>query len=110
GRPEGEEWDYVLVSNILHDNPAERNERIVAEAASLLAPGGSLVIYEWVIDEGRTSPPGVASFTPMMVIENEGGWTWTEAEIGAWIEAAGLKVRPMNRGAGPIAAIRADRP
>ncbi len=109
GRPEGEEWDYVLVSNILHDNPAERNQRIIAEAASLLAPGGSLVIYEWVIDEGRTSPPGVASFTPMMVIENEGGWTWTEAEIGAWIEAAGLEARPMSRGGGPIAAIRADR-
>ncbi|MCO5314843.1 MAG: methyltransferase domain-containing protein [Solirubrobacterales bacterium] len=110
GRPEGELWDYVLVSNILHDNPAERNARIIAEAASLLAPGGSLVIYEWVIDEGRTSPPGVASFTPMMVIENEGGWTWTEAEIGEWIEAAGLRARPMNRGQGPIAAIRADQP
>lgn len=110
GMPEEEAWDYVLLSNILHDNPAERNERLVAEAASLLAPGGSLIIYEWVVDEGRTSPPGVASFTPMMMIENEGGWTWTEAEIGAWIEAAGLKPRPMNRGAGPIAAIRAEGP
>lgn len=110
GRPGGEEWDYVLLSNILHDNPAEQNERIIREAASLLAPGGSLVIYEWVIDEGRTSPPGVASFTPMMVIENEGGWTWTEAEIGGWIGAAGLSARPMSRGQGPIAAIRADRP
>lgn len=89
GMPEDEAWNYVLVSNILHDNPAERNERLVAEAASLLAPGGSLIIYEWVIDEGRTSPPGVASFTPMMMIENEGGWTWTEAEIGAWIEEVG---------------------
>ncbi|MBN8866344.1 MAG: methyltransferase domain-containing protein [Solirubrobacterales bacterium] len=110
GRPDGETWDYVLVSNILHDHPAEENERIVREAAGLVAPGGSLVIYEWVIDEGRTSPPGVASFTPMMVIENEGGWTWTEAEIGAWIEAAGLEARPVNRGPGPIAVIRADRP
>ncbi|MCB0863724.1 MAG: methyltransferase domain-containing protein [Solirubrobacterales bacterium] len=107
GRPEGEEWDYVLVSNILHDHPAEENERIIREAAGLLAPGGSLVIYEWVIDEGRTSPPGVASFTPMMVIENEGGWTWTEAEIGEWIRAAGLEPRPISQGPGPIAVIRA---
>ncbi len=109
GRPEGEEWDYVLVSNILHDRPAEVNERIVREAAGLLAPGGSLVIYEWVIDEGRTSPPGVASFTPMMVIENEGGWTWTENEIGEWIRAAGLEPRPVSKGPGPIAVIRAER-
>jgi len=110
GRPEGEQWDYVLASNILHDHPAGTNRRIVAEAAELLAPGGSLIVYEWVIDEGRTSPPGVASFTPMMVIENEGGWTWTEAEIGELMSDAGLEPRPMNRGEGPIAVIRATKP
>lgn len=110
GRPEGEQWDYVLVANILHDHPAGENERIVREAAGLLAPGGSLIIYEWVIDEGRTSPPGVAAFTPMMVIENEGGWTWTEAEIGAWLTAAGLEPEPIRQGPGPIAVIRAARP
>lgn len=107
GRPEGEQWDYVLVSNILHDRPAAENERIIREAAGLLAPGGSLVIYEWVIDEGRTSPPGVASFTPMMVIENEGGWTWTESEIGEWIRSADLEPEPISQGPGPIAVIRA---
>ena len=110
GRPEGEDWDYILISNILHDRPAEENERIIREAAGLLAPGGSLVIYEWVIDEGRTSPEGVAKFTPMMVIENEGGWTWTEAEIGQWIESAGLRPRPISQGPGPIAVLRAERP
>ncbi|MCB0857443.1 MAG: methyltransferase domain-containing protein [Solirubrobacterales bacterium] len=109
GRPEGEEWDYVLISNILHDHPAEENRRIIKEAAGLLAPGGSLIVYEWVIDEGRTSPAGVASFTPMMVIENAGGWTWTEAEIGEWIEEAGLTPRPLSQGPGPIAVIRAER-
>jgi SAM-dependent methyltransferase len=110
GRPDGEQWDYLLVSNILHDNPAEVNGRIIAEAADLLRPGGTLIIYEWVIDEGRTSPPGAASFTPMMVIENEGGWTWTEAEIAGWLTAAGLEPSPINRGGGPIAVIRATRP
>lgn len=109
GRPEGEDWDYVLISNILHDRPAGENERIIREAAGLLAPGGSLVIYEWVIDEGRTSPPGVASFTPMMVIENEGGWTWSEHEIGEWIRAAGLTPQPVSKGPGPIAVIKASR-
>ena len=110
GRPEGETWDYVLVSNILHDHPAERSAKYVAEAASLVAPGGSLVIYEWVIDPGRTSPDGVAKFTPMMLVENEGGWTWTEEEIDGWITDAGLTPEPMNRGFGPIAVIRGSRP
>jgi SAM-dependent methyltransferase len=106
GRPEGEEWDYVLVSNILHDHPAGKNRRLVAEAASLLKPGGSLIVYEWVIDPSRTSPEGVAKFTAMMVVENEGGWTWTEEEIADWMDAAGLEPQPMKRGFGPIAVIR----
>jgi SAM-dependent methyltransferase len=108
GRPEGEQWDWVLLANILHDHPAERCRRYVQEAASLLAPGGSLVIYEWVIDEGRASPPGVAKFTAMMVVENEGGWTWTEAEIAGWLRDAGLEPLAMERGFGPIAVIRAS--
>ena len=110
GRPEGESWDYVLLANILHDHPAERCERYVREAASLLEPGGSLIVYEWVIDPGRTSPPGVAKFTAMMVVENEGGWTWTEDEIAAWITAAGLQPQPMKRGYGPIGVITAKKP
>jgi len=109
GRPEDEGWDYILLSNILHDHPADRCARYVREAASLLAPGGSLVIYEWVIDPGRTSPPGVAKFTPMMVVENEGGWTWSEEEISGWMIDAGLEAEAMKRGFGPIAVIRATR-
>lgn len=109
GRPEGEEWDYVLLSNILHDHPAETNERLMKEAASLLSQGGSVIVYEWVIDPGRMSPEGVAKFTAMMVVENEGGWTWTESEIGAWMESAGLEPQPIVRGSGPIAVVRASR-
>ena len=110
GRPEGEEWDVLLLANILHDHPAERNARYVKEAAGLLKAGGTLLIYDWVIDEGRTSPDGVALFTPMMVIENEGGWTWSEGEIGQWLTDAGLTAERLNRGHGPIAVIRARKP
>lgn len=110
GRPEGEEWDCVLLANILHDHPAGRNAGYVREAAGLLRDGGTLLIYEWVIDEGRTSPEGVALFTPMMLIENEGGWTWSEEEIGRWLSDAGLEPEPLNRGHGPIAVIRATKP
>lgn len=107
GRPDGEQWDVVLLSNILHDHPADRNRRYLQEAASLVAPGGSLLIYEWVIDPGLTSPASVAIFTPMMLVENEGGWTWTEEEIASWLSEAGLEPKPMRRGHGPIAAISA---
>lgn len=110
GRPEGETWDYVLLANILHDNPPERCRELVAEAAGLLVPGGTLVIYEWVLDEDGVNPPDVALFAPMMLIENEGGGTWTEAEIAEWCQAAGLEKPTLRRNPGPIAALTAKKP
>ncbi len=106
GRPDGEQWDYILLSNILHDHPAKWNAKFVERAASLLAPGGTLIVYEWVIDPDRISPDGVAKFTAMMVVENEGGWTWSEDEIAGWINEAGLEAQPINRAFGPIAVIK----
>lgn len=110
GRPEGETWDYVLLANILHDHPPERCQELVAEAAGLLAPGGTLVIYEWVLGEDGVSPADVALFAPMMLIENEGGGTWTEAEIAAWCAQAGLVNLKLRRNPGPIAALTANNP
>ena len=109
GRPAGERWDAVLLANVLHDHPAERCRAIVASAAGLLAPGGTLLVYEWVLDE-EGGPPAVALFDLMMLVENEGGAAWTAARLSAWLEAAGLAGIELRRGAGPIAVLRASTP
>lgn len=110
GRPADEKWDYVLLANILHDHPPDRCREIVAEAAGLLVPGGTLLVYEWVLGPDAVSPPPVALFALMMLVENEGGGTWTEDEIGGWAREAGLEPEPLHRDAGPIAVLRASRP
>jgi SAM-dependent methyltransferase len=110
GLPEGEAWDVLLVANILHDHPAERCRELLGEATALLRPGGALLVYEWVIDPDRAGPPAAALFTPMMLVENEGGFTWTEAEIVAWIEEAGCVGAALRGASGPISVLRAERP
>jgi SAM-dependent methyltransferase len=110
GRPDGEQWDHVLLANLLHDHPPARCRELIAEAAGLLAPGGTLLIYDWVLGEDGVSPPDVALFALMMLVENEGGGTWTEAQIRAWVEEAGLHPEPLRRNPGPIAVLRASRP
>ncbi len=110
GRPGDERWDFVLLANILHDHPPERCRRYLAEAASLLEPGGTLLVYEWVIGEGDPQPPALAMFSLMMLVENEGGGTWSEAEIGEWVAEAGLVDVGLRRGGGPISVLRAQRP
>lgn len=106
GRPDGESWDAVLLANILHDHPAEECRRLVAEAAGLLAPGGTLLLYEWVLDEDRDGPPDVALFAVMMLVENEGGAAYTAGELSGWLEEAGLQGVEVRSGAGPIAVVR----
>jgi hypothetical protein len=110
GRPPAERWDVVLLANILHDHPAGRCQAIVATAAALLAPGGTLLVYEWALDDVGGGPPAVALFDLMMLVENEGGAAWPAAQLTAWLEEAGLTAVRVRRGAGPIAVLRATAP
>jgi SAM-dependent methyltransferase len=110
GRPPTERWDAILLANVLHDHPADRCQAIVGTAAGLLAPGGALLVYEWVLDEGGDTPPAVALFDLMMLVENEGGAAWTASELTAWLQAAGLTGVELRRDGGPIAVLRATAP
>ena len=109
GRPAGEEWDVVLVANVLHDVPPAAARRIVAAAAGLLRPGGLLVAYEWLLDEAGDGPPDVAMFALMMMVENDGGSAYTASQVEGWMAEAGLAEVETRRGAGPIAAVRGRR-
>jgi hypothetical protein len=82
----------------------------VATAAGLLAPGGTLLVYEWALDDDGHGPPAVALFDLMMLVENEGGAAWPAARLSAWLEAAGLTGVRLRRGAGPIAVLRGTAP
>ena len=110
GRPAGERWDAVLLANVLHDHPADRARAIVATAAGLLAPGGTLLVYEWALDDDGAGPPAVALFDLMMLVENEGGAAWPAATLSGWLRAAGLTGIKLRRGAGPIAVLRGTAP
>ena len=110
GRPPGERWEAVLLANVLHDYPAERGPAIVATGAGLLASGGTLLVYEWALDDDGDGPPAVALFDLMMLVENEGGAAWPAARLSAWLEAAGLTGVGLRRGAGPIAVLRGTAP
>jgi hypothetical protein len=63
-----------------------------------------------VLDEDGDTPPAVALFDLMMLVENEGGATWTASELTAWLQAAGLTRVELHRGGGPIAVLGATAP
>jgi predicted O-methyltransferase YrrM len=91
----GGPWDLVLVSNFLHIFPAGANRRLVARCAAALAPGGRLVVKDFLLDPGATSPLFGALFAVNMLVSTEGGDGYTAETVAAWMEDAGLEPQPI---------------
>ena len=87
----GSGFDLVLLSAIVHMNDAEQNRRLVARAAAALDPGGQLVVQDFIMGPNRTRPALGALFALNMLVATARGDSYTAAEIGGWMRAAGLK-------------------
>lgn len=86
----GEGYDLVLLSAICHMLDPEGNRDLVGRCAKALAPGGRLVIREFLLDPDRAGPPVAAVFALNMLVGTPRGAAYTEAECRSWMEAAGL--------------------
>ncbi|HUH65824.1 MAG TPA: methyltransferase [Syntrophales bacterium] len=84
-------YDVAWLSQILHAEGPEECEKIVAKAASVLKPGGLLLIHEFILDDGRNSPLHAALFSLNMLLGTSSGRSYTEGEIKEMLARAGAK-------------------
>jgi len=87
----GSGYDLVLLSAIVHMNDEQRNRRLIARATASLNRGGQLVVQDFIMEPDRTRPAVGAVFALNMLVATAHGDSYTEAEIGGWMRAAGLK-------------------
>ncbi|MGB9609406.1 MAG: methyltransferase [Bryobacteraceae bacterium] len=104
----GSGYDLVLLSAICHMLSPEENRSLLARCFRALAPGGRLLIRDFILDPGKTSPPQAALFAVNMLVNTRGGSTYTEEEYTAWLREAGF-AGISREAAGLIAAVRAAR-
>ena len=90
-------YDVVWISQILHgDTPAEA-AKLVVDAGKLCAPGGLLIIQDFVLDNDRRGPAHPALFGLNMLVGTEGGQTYTWTEIESMLRDAGaVSVRRLE--------------
>ncbi len=88
----GAGYDLVLLSNVLHLESPEQNADLIRRAAECLAPGGRLLIHDWVVDDTRTSPPDLAVQAMVLLVCTEQGDCHTLEEYGSWVSQAGLRL------------------
>ncbi len=86
----GEDFDMVLLSQIIHSNSPDENEALIAKCVSALNDGGRLVIQDFIVDDDRTDPPWAVTFALNMLVGTGGGDTYTEGEVRGFMQNARL--------------------
>ncbi|MDL2260380.1 FAD-dependent oxidoreductase, partial [Deltaproteobacteria bacterium OttesenSCG-928-K17] len=83
-------FDAVWLSQVLHGEKPADAARLVARGASVLNPGGLLNVQEFILNDDRRGPAQPALFSLNMLVQTPGGQAYTEGEIKAMMEGAGL--------------------
>lgn len=106
----GHGYDLALVSAICHMLGPGENEDLLQRVWRALAPGGRVVIQDFIVGPDGTKPAHAALFAVNMLVGTQAGRTYSEAEYTAWLEAAGFSdVRRVGL-PGPSDLIVGSRP
>jgi SAM-dependent methyltransferase len=105
--PEG--CDAVLISNVLHDWDVAECESLVARCGGVLAPGGQLLIHNYILNDSMDGPLAVAMHSVALFCATQGR-VYSGAETAAWVRKAGLEAtgafRPTLAHMGVMAATK----
>ena len=82
----GKDYDLVLISSIIHSLDEEENLQVLARIKEALNPGGLLVIRDFLVDDSHTQPTQAAIFAVNMLVNTQGGRTYSFKEIAGWLK------------------------
>jgi hypothetical protein len=93
--------EVLTMGHILHDWNLEEKQALIAKAYDALPTGGALIVYESIIDDGRSQNVFGLLMSLNMLIETPGGFDYTAAECMEWMRAAGFTSTRAEHLAGP---------
>ncbi|HVN05039.1 MAG TPA: methyltransferase [Bryobacteraceae bacterium] len=86
----GAGFDLALVSAICHMLGEDENRDLLRRCREALAPGGRLVIQDFILDEDKTAPRMAALFSLNMLVGTERGASYNATEYATWLREAGF--------------------
>lgn len=106
----GSGHNIATLGHILHAMGASDGRQLLKKTYDATAPGGTIAIAEFLVNDERTSPPGGLIFAVNMLVATEHGNAYSFNEIAGWLTAAGF-INPRTLEApGPSPLILADKP
>jgi hypothetical protein len=105
----GTGYDVATLGHILHSEGEARSRKLLAKVFAALAPGGTIAIAEFLVNEDRRGPVGGLFFAVNMLVNTENGDTYSFAEISSWLEEAGFVDARLVEAPGPSPMILATK-
>jgi SAM-dependent methyltransferase len=105
-------YDLVIVGNLCHLLDESANRRLLSRAARWLAPGGTVAIIDFLLNERGDSPRGVALYAVELVRRTPVGQVYPFSSYAGWLRAAGYEgvERIELSSPPPVTLVRARRP
>jgi SAM-dependent methyltransferase len=86
----GHGYDLVFLSAIAHMFSPEENRGLLRRGFDALESKGKLVLQDFILEPGKTAPRFGALFSLNMLVNTEGGASYSEAEYESWLREAGF--------------------
>lgn len=99
--------DVLVMGHILHDWNLEQKKHLLSRAHKSLPKGGSLVVYEALIDDERRENAFGLLMSLNMLIETEGGFDFTGADCQGWMREVGFRETRVEPLVGPNSMVLA---
>lgn len=106
----GSGHQVATLGHLIHSEGETRSRQLLAKTFDALAPGGTVVIAEFLANDDRTGPPGALIFAVTMLVNTDEGDTYTFAEMAGWLRDAGFVDARELDVPGPAPLILATKP
>jgi precorrin-6B methylase 2 len=80
--------DLALLSAIIHQNSHEQNVKLYKNTYGALDPGGRIIVRDYAMSSDRIQPASGAMFAINMLVNTQGGNSYTFDEIKSGLEEA----------------------
>lgn len=88
---DAESIDLVLLANVIHHFDESTNRRLFGRLASVLRPGGLLVVLDVMRARSVSESNQIEALMDLYFGAASGGQLWTVTEIQTWQQEAGLR-------------------
>lgn len=97
--------DVLVMGHVLHDWNLDEKKLLLKKAYEALPQGGSLIVFEALIDDERRKNVFGLLMSLNMLIELPGGFDYTGADGSGWMKEVGFRETRVERLAGPDSMI-----